>query len=429
MKLQTKIFLGLLVGLGLGALARTSQVAWLRLPIEWSEPAGTVFIRLITMVVIPLVAASLFTSVASLGNIRRLGRIGARALGWFVVTTVIAAAIGLVVALVAGVGAGLDPAVRDDLASRFASAGAGASANVSAVPTLLQTLINIVPQNPIAAAAQGDMLALIFAVVVFATAATVLSEQRRRPLVSFFAAVNDVSMVVIRWLMELAPYAVCILIAVTVVRSGIDLLRTLATYALIVVAALAVHVALVLIPAVRLFSGLGVRAFVRGVGDALLLAFSTSSSSVTLPVSMAAAQRRLGISSEVVSFVLPTGTTLNKNGAAVYKAATAVFLAHLYGVDLGAGQLVTILLTTVVASSAGAGVPGSSLVTTLIVLNAIGLGPNAAAGIALVAGIDRPLDMCRTTVNTFGNLVGAAFVARGADETSGSSRPSADEQS
>ena len=417
MKLQTRIFIGLLVGLGLGALARIPQVDWLRLPIEWSEPAGTVFIRLITMVVIPLVAASLFTSVASLGNIRRLGRIGARALGWFLVTTVLAAAIGLTVALVAGVGSGLDPAVRDDLANRFAAAGAGASANVSAVPGLLQTLINIVPQNPIAAAAQGDMLALIFAVIVFATAATVLDEERRRPLVSFFAAVNDVSMVVIRWLMELAPYAVCILIAVTVVRSGIDLLRSLATYALIVVAALVVHVALVLIPAIRLFAGMSVRSFVRNVGDALLLAFSTSSSSVTLPVSMAAAQRRLGISSEVVSFVLPTGTTLNKNGAAVYKAATAVFLAHLYGVDLGAGQLVTILLTTVVASSAGAGVPGSSLVTTLIVLNAIGLGPNAATGIALVAGIDRPLDMCRTTVNTFSNLVGTAFVARGVAET------------
>jgi len=130
-------------------------------------------------------------------------------------------------------------------------------------------------------------------------------------------------------------------------------------------------------------------------------------------LSLAAARDRLGVPPSVASFVLPTGTTLNKNGAAVYKAATAVFLAHLYGIHLGVGQLVTIILTTVVASSAGAGVPGSSLVTTLIVLNAIGLGPNAAAGIALIAGIDRPLDMCRTAVNTFSNLVGAVVVARG----------------
>ena len=413
MRLQTRIFLGLLIGLVLGGIARVPALSWLRSAIEWSEPVGTVFIRLITMVVIPLVAGSLFTSVASLGGIRRLGTIGVRTLGWFVVTTTLAAVIGLAVAMAAGVGAGLDPSIRDAITDRFSATAASASANVSAVPGLKQTLIAIVPQNPFAAAAQGDLLALIFAIVVFAAAATALDEERRRPLVSFFGAVNDVSMVVIRWLMVLAPWAVGVLIAVTVVRSGIDLLRSLAMYALIVVAALAIHVMLVLVPAVRFGARMRVIEFVRNVGDALLLAFSTASSSVTLPVSMAAARQRLAIPGEVVSFVLPAGTTLNKNGAAVYKAATAVFLANLYGVDLGLGQLVTIVLTTIVASSAGAGVPGSSLVTTLIVLNAIGLGPNAAAGIALVAGIDRALDMCRTTVNTFSNLVGAAWVARG----------------
>ena len=413
MRLQTKIFLGLLIGLVLGFVARLPALSWLRTAIEWSEPAGTIFIRLITMVVIPLVAGSLFTSVASLGGIRRLGTIGMRTLGWFVVTTALAAVIGLAVALVGGAGAGLDPSVRDAITDRFAATAASASANVSAVPGLKQTLIAIVPQNPFAAAAQGDLLALIFAIVVFAAAATALDEERRRPLVSFFGAVNDVSMVVIRWLMVLAPWAVGVLIAVTVVRSGIDLLRSLAMYALIVVAALAIHVMLVLVPAVRFGARMGVVEFVRNVGDALMLAFSTASSSVTLPVSMAAARQRLGIPGEIVSFVLPAGMTLNKNGAAVYKAATAVFLANLYGVHLGPGQLVTIVLTTIVASSAGAGVPGSSLVTTLIVLNAIGLGPDAAAGIALVAGIDRVLDMCRTTVNTFSNLVGAAWVARG----------------
>jgi Na+/H+-dicarboxylate symporter len=135
-----------------------------------------------------------------------------------------------------------------------------------------------------------------------------------------------------------------------------------------------------------------------------------------LPVSLAAARERLGVSPAVASFVLPSGTTLNKNGAAVYKSVTAVYLAHLYGVHLGVAELITIVLTTMVASSAGAGVPGSSLVTTLIVLNAIGLGPNSAAGIALIAGIDRPLDMCRTAVNTFSNLVGAALVARSEGE-------------
>src|SRR6185503_6281847 len=185
----------------------------------------------------------------------------------------------------------------------------------------------------------------------------------------------------------------------------------------VVVIGLVLHAVLVLVPALVLLVRVSVVAFLRAVGHVLLLAFSTASSSVTLPVSLAAARERLGISASVASFVLPAGTTLNKNGAAVYKAATAVFLAHLYGVQLDAGQLLTIVLTTVVASSAGAGVPGSSLVTTLIVLNAIGLGSNASAGIALVAGIDRPIDMCRTALNTFSNLVGAAVVARAEGET------------
>jgi len=416
MRLQTRIFLGLVAGLALGGLARAPQFAMLGTAIGWVEPLGTLFIRLITMVVIPLVAASLFTGVASLGDRRRLGRIGGRTLAYFLGTTVLAALIGLTVAMVAGVGSGLDPAARDAISARFGAAGAGATANVGSVPGFWQTLLAIVPTNPIAAAAQGDLLALIFVVIVFAAATASLDEDRRRPLVAFFAAVNDASMVVIQALMRAAPPAVAILIAGTVLHSGLDLLRSLAMYALVVVVALAIHVLVVLLPALRLGARLGVRAFVRAVADALLLAFSTSSSSVTLPVSMAAAHERLGVSNGVTGFVLPAGATLNKNGAAVYKAATAVFLAHLYGLDLGAAQLVTIAITTVAASSAGAGVPGSSLVTTLIVLNAIGLGPNAAAGIALVAGIDRPLDMCRTAVNTMSNLVGTAWVARSEGE-------------
>jgi Na+/H+-dicarboxylate symporter len=359
------------------------------------------------MVVLPLVIASLFVGVTSLGDIRKLGRIGGRTLAYFLVTTVLAAIIGTAVALVAQVGTGLDPPVRDSSAQQ---------PPVTEVPTFIQTIVAMVPQNPIAAAAQGDLLAVIFTVIVFGAAAATMSEEKRRPLVSLGQAVNDASLAVIRFLMRLAPVAVGILIAVTVLRSGIDLLWSLAGYATVVIAGLALHVSLVLLPILQFGARIGVVAFLRAVGHVLLLAFSTASSSVTLPVSMAAARERLGVSPAVASFVLPIGTTLNKNGAAVYKAATAVFLAHLYGVPLGPGQLATIVLATIVASSAGAGVPGSSLVTTLIVLNAIGLGANASAGIALIAGIDRPLDMCRTAVNTFSNLVGTLVVARAEGE-------------
>ena len=414
MKLHTRILIGLVAGVAAGAVGR--RIDAVAAVVDWLEPAGTIFIRLITMLVLPLVVASLFVGVASLGDVRRLGRIGGRTLAYFLITTSVGAVIGVGVALASGVGLGLDPSVRDAIASRFAAPTGATSTSTAAVPGFVQTLVAIVPQNPIAAVAQGDLLAVIFTVVVFGAAATTLTEEQRRPLVSFFAAVNDVSLAVIQSFMRLAPFAVGILLAVTVLRSGFDLLRSLASYAGIVVLGLALHAALVLLPVLVLVVRTSVTAFMRAVGHVLLLAFSTASSSVTLPVSLAAARERLGISASVASFVLPAGTTLNKNGAAVYKAATAIFLAHLYGVPLGAGQLVTILVTTVVASSAGAGVPGSSLVTTMIVLNAIGLGADGAAGIALVAGIDRPIDMCRTSLNTFSNLVGAAVVARAEGE-------------
>jgi len=410
MKLHTRILLGLLAGAVLGVAAR--YVDGLARAVGWLEPAGTIFIRLITMVVVPLVIAGLFVGIASLGDIRRLGRIGGRTLAYFLLTTALAATIGVAVGLLAGAGRGVSaPAVGTPAVTAPSEAAAP-----KAVPTLWQTLVGMVPANPIAAAAQGDLLAIIFTVVIFAAAATTLDADRRRPLVAFFGALNDASLVVIGWLMVLAPVAVAILIAVTVLRSGADLLRGLVSYAAIVVVALAVHVAVVLVPILRVAGGLRPSRFVAAVGDVLVLAFSTAASTVTLPVSLAAAQSRVGISTEVSTFVLTTGTTLNKNGAAVYKAVTAVFLAHLYGVDLGLGTVLTIIVTTIVAASAGAGVPGSSLVTTLIVLSAIGLGANASAGIALVTGIDRPLDMCRTAVNTFGNLVGAAVIARGEGE-------------
>jgi Na+/H+-dicarboxylate symporter len=253
---------------------------------------------------------------------------------------------------------------------------------------------------------------LIVAVCVFGAAATVASSEGRATVVRFFEGVNDLSLIVITWLMRLAPAGVFVLIAVAIAKSGFGLLAQLAEFALVVVIALAVHVLVVYLPALRLGARMGLRYFTRSVSDALLLAFSTASSNATLPVSIAAARDRLQISPDVVGFVLPAGASINKNGAAAYKAVTAVFLAQLYALPLTGGTMLTIALTATLAAFAGTGVPGSSLVTTLIVLNAIGLGPHAAAGIALVAAVDRPLDMCRTTVNTFGNLIGAAWVAR-----------------
>jgi Na+/H+-dicarboxylate symporter len=408
-KLYTRIFLGLVGGVLLGALAKAADLQWLQRAILAAEPFGTAFIRLVTMVVVPLVVASLITGIAALGDVRRLGRVGGKTLAYFLATTFVAAGIGLGIAMLLRPGAALDPATRDAITAQFADRVK--SATTTRAPGLVESLVDAIPSNPFAAAAGGELLPLIVAVSIFGAALTVISGDGRRAVLGFFQGVNELAMVVIGWLMLLAPPAVFVLIAVTVVRSGMDLLKSLLLYALVVVVALAVHVGAVLLPLLRAAAGIGPGAFVRAVSDALLLAFSTASSSATLPVSMAGASR-LGVPPGISSFVLPAGTTINKNGAAAYKAVTAVFLCHIYGVGLGTSELLTIWLASTAAAFAGAGVPGSSLVTTLIVLNAVGLGPFAAAGIALIASIDRPLDMCRTTVNTIGNLVGATVIAR-----------------
>lgn len=409
MKLERRILVGFVAGIAAGAVARVPGLTWSQPVLVALEPLGTAFIRLITMVVVPLVIASVFVGVASLGNVRALGRVGGKTLAYFLGTTLIAALIGLVVALVTGVGAGLAPADRAALLGTNSG-----PVTLATPPTLVQTLLNLIPTNPVSAAAQGggDLLPLIVAICVFGAAATATRQESARVVVAFFEGVNELSMVVIGWIMRLAPVAVFALIAPMIARSGMGLLDQLGTYVLVVVAALVAHVAVTLLPALRLGARLGFTKFTRSVSDALLLAFSTASSSATLPVSMAAATDRLGISAEITSFVLPAGTSLNKNGSAAYKAVTAVFILRLFGLPVAGPTLITIVLVATLAAFAGAGVPSSSLVTTLIVLNALGLGPRAATAIALVAAVDRPIDMCRTFVNTFGNLVGTAWIAR-----------------
>ena len=410
MKLQTKILVGLVAGVLVGGAARISGFGALERVVLTLEPLGIMFIRLLSMTIVPLIVASLFVGVASLGDVRRLGRIGGKTLAWFLGSTMIAATIGLVAALIARLGEGLDPATRDSLTTQFEQHGTAAAQVTS--PTLTQTLLAMIPSNPFAAASTGELLPLIVAVCIFGAAATAIHTDGKRAVVGFFDGVNELSMVVIRWLMTLAPTAVFLLIAATVAKSGMDLLRSLALYCAVVIGAAVVHVLVTLVPALRIGARLGVMDFLRKTGDVLMLAFSTASSSVALPVSIEAARDRLGVSNEVASFVLPTGVTLNKNGAAVYKAVTAVFIANLYGVALGPGTLITIVLVSTVAAFSGAGVPGSSLVTTLIVLNAIGLGAHSEAAIALVVAVDRPLDMIRSMVNTLANLVGAVWISR-----------------
>ncbi|HYV98813.1 MAG TPA: cation:dicarboxylase symporter family transporter, partial [Gemmatimonadaceae bacterium] len=238
MKLHAQILTGLVAGVAAGALCKLPGLATIQRVVIAIEPAGTVFIKLITMVVVPLVVASLFVGVASLGDARRLGRIGGKTLAYFAATTLAAAIIGTTVALAAGVGGGLTQGVRDSLTSQFGEAGQGAAQAISAVPTFLQTIVALVPQNPFAAAAAGELLPLIVAVCAFGAAATVTDTDGSRAVVRFFSGVNDLAMIIVGWLMRLAPIAVFVLIAAMVARTGFDLLQQLVMFALVVVLAL-----------------------------------------------------------------------------------------------------------------------------------------------------------------------------------------------
>ncbi len=412
MKLPARILIGLLAGALCGIVAQVPGAEWLSRGLVAIEPFGTLFINLILMVVVPLIVGSVFVAMASLADRRKLAALGGRTFGYFLTTTFIGAVIGMSVALIVRPGAGLDPAIRDGLAAQFEGSASRAASAAGAAPGVVQLLLSMIPQNPFGAAARMELLPLVVCTVIFGAAASRIAPARRQGLVLFFSGVTDTCMVVIGWVMTIAPFAVFTLIGATVAKFGVDLLRHLMIYCAVVVAGLALQV-VVISAAIRFLARMRLAEFYRGASKALLVAFSTSSSSATLPVSLEVAQKNLGVPAEAAAFVLPLGTTLNLNGAAVYKGATAVFIATVYGLTLDPTACVTIVLASTLAAITGAGVPGSSLVTTLVVLNAIGLGPHAVTGIALVLGVDRLLDMLRTTVNLTSSLTCAAYVGRG----------------
>lgn len=380
------------------------------------EPLGTLFIRLITMIVIPLVIASLLVGTASLGDMKKLGRLGGKTLGYYLCTTVLAVTMGLLVSNVIEPGARIDPGTRDRLSAQLQEDAAGRLAAAESAPPLRDVLVNIVPRNPVQAAAEFDLLPLIVFTVIFGAAVSLLSGDRKRAVVTFFEGVNEASAKVIGWVMKLAPYAVFVLLGAVTARFGLDLLRSLLVYTATVVLGLALHALGTLALLVRFFARLNPVAFYRHIAPAPLVAFSTSSSNATLPVTMQTAAERLGISREVNSFVLPLGATINMDGTALYQAVAVMFIAQIYGIPMDLGKQLTIVLTATLASIGAAGVPSAGLITLIVVLNSVGLGAQVQAGIALILGVDRILDMLRTAVNVTGDLSCAAFVARSEGE-------------
>ncbi len=412
MQLYTKILIGLVAGAALGVASNLLGLPWLADALTAIEPIGTVFIRLIMMIVVPLVVASLVIGTASLGDIRKLGRIGGKTVGTYLVTTAVAVTIGLGVSNLIRPGSRIDASTRDNLVEMYSGEAQRSMTLAAEKPSVVETLINMVPTNAVQAAAEGDLLPLIIFSIIFGAAISVISTDRRDNILTFFNAVNDAVMVMIDWIMRLAPYAVFALVGAVVARFGLDLLRSLLVYSFVVVAGLTLHVLITYGSLVRFVVRLNPIDFFKRIAEAPLVAFSTSSSSATLPVTLEKAQENLGVSREVSSFVLPLGATINMDGTALYQAVAVMFVAQIYAVPMGITEQLTIVLTATLASIGAAGVPSAGIITLILVLNSVGLGAQTQAGIALILGVDRILDMIRTAVNVTGDLTVASVVAR-----------------
>ncbi len=382
--------------------------------IGWLQPIGAAFMRLITMVIVPLVFSSLVVGVASLGDVRKLGRLGVRTLALYLSTTAAAVSIGLVCANLLQPGAFIDEGSRVALQAQFDDAAGAQVDKAAEAPSMIDNLLAIIPLNPVASLASGDMLQVIFFALLFGIALTLLDEERARPVVTFMDRVQEAMVVIIHVVMKVAPFGVAALVAEVVGTSGWSVLGGLLVYGLTVLVGLALHLALVYGALLKSLARLPLVDFLRAIRPAQLIAFSTSSSSATLPVSMECAEQNLGVSNPVASFVIPLGATVNMDGTALYQGVAAVFIAQVFQIDLGWGEQLAIVATATMASIGAAGVPGAGMVTLAMVLTATGI---PTVGVALILGMDRLLDMFRTAVNVTGDLVVTASMARSEGET------------
>ena len=413
MKLHTKILLGLVVGLVLGVTANLT-VGTSNPRVEWinsyvAGPLGQIFLRMLFMVVMPLVFASIALGVAGVGDIRKAGRIGGKAIGYFLVTTMLACTLGLLIVNVARPWERVAPETRVALMERFAGDAASRIETSQRESFGVHTFVNIVPRNPIDAAAKTDMLGVIFFGLAFGAALTVIPAAKSKPMIEWLEALNSVVTAIIHFAMLLAPYGVAALIFTVSSRFGFDLMLAVAAYVITVIVALLAHVGLTLSAVIRFLIGMSPFMFFSRVRAALVTAFSTSSSSATLPTALDVASEQLGVPQKIAGFVLPIGSTMCMNGTAIFEGITVIFLAEIFGVDLSLGQMAAVMIMCVITAIGAAGVPGGSIPLLVGVLTMLGV---PGEGIAIVLGVDRILDMSRTTVNVCGDLTAATWVAK-----------------
>ena len=391
-QLHTKIFLGLLAGIPAGLILgpRASII----------KPVGDIFLRLIQMIVVPLVFSSLFVGTASLGDIRKLSRIGAKTIGYYLSTTAIAITIGLLLGNIFTPGSNIDESTKEMLMASQQTVAIEKIDIDAGKTNIFDTIVHIVPGNPVKSLVEGNMLQIIFLAVILGISVTLIPGNKGKPLINFFESLSEAMMKTVHIVMKIAPLGVFALIAVVVGKFGADILLSLLKYSIIVVVGLGLHIVITYFTAIKLFCGTSPIEFMKGIRPAQLIAFSTSSSNATLPVTIECCEENLGISENISSFVLPLGATINMDGTALYQGVAAIFIAQVYGIDLGFTDQLTIVLMATLASIGAAGVPGIGIITLAMVLKTIGV---PLEGIALILGVDRLLDMCRTVVNITGD--------------------------
>lgn len=412
MALHTKILLGLLLGATAGVTANiyaheSPSLLWLVDNV--AQPIGQIFLRLLFMVVVPLVFASVTTGVASLGDIRRIGRIGGKTLLIFLGTTAIAVVVGLTLVNLIGPGESLDPSIRAQLLAEYA-AQAGETVAASKEGLFgIHTFVNIVPRNPIAAAANGDMLGLIFFALMFGIALTLLNKEVAAPVLRLLEGINQAIMVIIGFAMRLAPLGVAALIFSVTAKFGFEVLQSLGLYVITVLAALTFHQFGVLGLLAKLVVGINPRSFFSRVRALMVTAFSTSSSNATLPTTIRTAEKEFGVPREVAGFVLPLGATMNMNGTAMFEGMTVLFLAQVFGISLDIFNQLIVVVLCVITAIGVAGVPGGSIPLLVMVMAMVGI---PGEGIALILGVDRILDMARTVPNVTADLLTSLMITR-----------------
>jgi Na+/H+-dicarboxylate symporter len=333
-----------------------------------------------------------------------------KTVAFYLVTTALAITLGLVIANTVQPGSRLPADTQAELMLSYEEEAAGAEMSLRERPSTIDTLLEVVPTNPMEALSGGDMLQIIFFAMFLGVALTLIKNRERADqIIGFFDGVTDAMIVIVHIVMELAPYGVFALIAAVIAIYGVEVLLSLLIYSVCVLVGLALHMTVVYGTAVFVLGGMSPLFFFRGIREAQAIAFATSTSSGTLPVTMECAENNLGVSEEIASFVLPLGSTVNMDGTAMYQGVATVFIAQVFGIDLTIGQQLTIVLMATLASIGAAGVPGVGVITLAMVLDTLGL---PLEGIALILGVDRFLDMARTTVNITGDSAVSVVVAR-----------------